>query len=390
MEAARIPIEDDPTNEAVVELFNLTQKLSTEALTAIAESLEDFEFVPADKEVLYEIRIYFADLDEEILQFVTPQLSDELSMIIAKAVRFADSENNEEAKPKAVAVQFDEDEEHVDSPNMESVKLFMRDIGRVPLLGTFEVEKALAIRIESGDLAAKEQLIKANLRLVANIARNYPTTHMSYLDRVQEGTLGLIRAAEKYDYRKGFKFSTYATWWIRQAIARGMADKERTVRLPVHVVEKLNKIKKAERELLNVTGKDPTNEQIAERVGMEVSEVYEISRAAQAPVSLEKPVGDEDGILSDIIEDKNVVSPFEQATENIKKEQLRKALGKLQERERTVIEMRYGLDDDTPSTLDEIGRRLDLTRERVRQIEKHALNRLQALPEAQKLKIAGG
>jgi RNA polymerase primary sigma factor len=390
MEAARLPVEDDPTNEAVVELLNLTQKLSAEALTAIVESHEDFEFGVADKAALYEIRIYFVDLDEEILQFVTSQLSDEVLMIIAKAARFADSENKDEEKPKAVEVQFKIDEEHIDNPNTESVKLFMRDIGRVPLLGTFEVEKALAIRIESGDLAAKEQLIKANLRLVANIARNYPTTHMSYLDRVQEGTLGLIRAAEKYDYRKGFKFSTYATWWIRQAIARGMADKERTVRLPVHVVEKLNKIKKAERELLNVTGKDPTNEQIAERVGMEVSEVYEISRAAQAPVSLEKPVGDEDGILSDIIEDKNVVSPFEQATENIKKEQLRKALGKLQERERTVIEMRYGLDDDTPSTLDEIGRRLDITRERVRQIEKHALNRLQALPEAQKLKIAGG
>jgi RNA polymerase primary sigma factor len=387
MEAASVLNEDDPSIEAVSDLIKLSQRLSVDGLTAIVESIDDFNFNSADESVLYEIRILLADLDEDILKYVAQKLSDEETLVIRKAVYLAESDSTDENFQATTSVNVNEEEDHVRSPNMDSMKLFMRDIARVPLLNSREKELSLAKRIERGDLEAKDQLINANMRLVVSIAKNYHSAHMKFLDRIQEGSLGLVRAAEKYDWRKGFKFSTYATWWIRQAIARGIADRERTVRLPVHIVERLNKINNAERDLLNGTGLEPTNEEIAERTGISIAEVIEIKKAAQTPISLEMPIGEEeDGELGHIIEDKKIASPFEQATKSIKNEHLKEVLDSLPWRERTVIEMRFGIGNDTPQTLDEIGRHLGVTRERVRQIGNHTLKRLSELPEAQKLK----
>jgi RNA polymerase primary sigma factor len=382
MEAASLPYGEDPANEAIAELFILTQRLSVEGLTAIIENFEEYKFNNADESVLYELRIYFADLGEEIASYVLAQLSEEVRLVMAEAVRFVDDKEGVEPSQGVLI-----DDEHITSPNMDSTKLLMREIGRVPLLGSFEKEKSLALRIERGDMEAKDELIEANLRLVSRIARDYSNPNMSFLDLFQEGTTGLIRAAEKYDWRQGFKFSTYATWWIRQAITRGMADRARTIRLPVHIEERLRKIKTAQRDIQKESGREPTDEQIAESSGLEVKEVIRVKAAARAPVSLELPIGnEEDGVLGQIIEDKNIVSPFEQATKSIRSQELKEALSCLPLKERTVIELRFGINDDKPHTLDDIGAILGVTRERVRQIEKNTLNKLSQLPEAQRLR----
>jgi RNA polymerase primary sigma factor len=268
----------------------------------------------------------------------------------------------------------------------DSLQLFLKDIGKVRLLTAAE-EVELAKRIERGDLDAKQKMVESNLRLVVSIAKNYRNQGLPFLDLIQEGVLGLIRAAEKFDYRRGFKFSTYATWWIRQAIARALADKSRTIRIPVHVVEKLNKIGRAERKLVTELGREPTPEEIAEvTAGIEPEEVDSIKRSAQAPVSLEKPVGDEEeSELGQFIADERAESPFERAAELLTKEALKEALENLSYRERRVLELRYGLGED-PRTLDEIGRTFNVTRERIRQIENQSLKKLQSLAAAQKLR----
>ncbi len=276
----------------------------------------------------------------------------------------------------------------------DGLQLFLKEIGKVRLL-TAQEEVGLAKRIWRGDLDAKQKMVGSNLRLVVSIAKNYRNQGLPFLDLIQEGTIGLVRAAEKFDYRKGFKFSTYATWWIRQAVARALADNARTIRIPVHVVEKLNKIRRAERSLVTALGREPTVEEIAEATGIEPDEVDAIKRSAQAPISLEKPVGDEDeSEFGQFIADEQAESPYERAMEILTHEALQDALENLSYRERRVLELRYGLAGEHPCTLNEVGRTFNVTRERVRQIENQSLKKLQNLPEAQQLrddiKIASG
>jgi RNA polymerase primary sigma factor len=273
-------------------------------------------------------------------------------------------------------------------PSLDSLRLYLRSIGRVGLL-TAEQEVMLARRIERGDMAAKQHMIEANLRLVVSIAKSYLGRGLTFLDLIQEGSMGLIRAVEKFDYRRGYKFSTYATWWIRQAVTRAIADKGRTIRIPVHMVEKLNKVVHVERQLVQQLGREPTPDEIARELGTTVREVRDVLRMALQPVSLEKPVGDEEeSELGDFVEDHTAESPFELAAEHLRCENLRRALAALPEREREVIEMRFGLTGERPYTLEEVGRAFNVTRERIRQIENHTLKKLEALPEAQRLRDA--
>jgi RNA polymerase primary sigma factor len=273
-------------------------------------------------------------------------------------------------------------------PSLDSLRLYLLAIGRVPLLSA-EEEVCLAKRIERGEVAAKQQMIEANLRLVVSIAKGYLGRGMTFLDLIQEGSLGLIRAVEKFDYRRGYKFSTYATWWIRQSVTRSIADKGRTIRIPVHMTERLNNVVYAERTLIQRLGRDPTAAEIAAELECSTGEVREVLRMAQQPVSLEKPVGDEeDSALADFIEDATAASPFEVAAGELRRQSVGRVLASLPRREREVLEMRYGITGDRVRTLDEVGRAFNITRERVRQIESRTLKKLQALPEAQELREA--
>jgi RNA polymerase primary sigma factor len=271
-------------------------------------------------------------------------------------------------------------------PSLDSLRLYLRSIGRVELL-TAEQEIELAKRIERGDMLAKRHMVEANLRLVVSIAKGYLGRGLSFLDLIQEGSLGLIRAVEKFDYRRGYKFSTYATWWIRQAVTRAIADKARTIRIPVHMVEKLNRVAHIERQLVQRLGREPEPAEIAAELKVSVREVRDILRVAQMPVSLEKPVGDEEeSELGDFVADETTEEPFETATENLQREDVQRALDALPERERQVIELRYGLRGHEPLTLEEVGRAFGVTRERIRQIENNTLRKLKQLPEAQRLR----
>jgi RNA polymerase primary sigma factor len=271
-------------------------------------------------------------------------------------------------------------------PSLDSLRLYLREIGKVPLL-TADEEVSLAKRIERGDMYAKTQMIEANLRLVVSIAKSYLGRGLSFLDLIQEGSLGLIRAVEKFDYRKGFKFSTYATWWIRQAVTRAIADKARTIRIPVHMVEKLNKVVHIERQLVQRLGREPRPEEIADELEMSLEEVREIMRMSQLPVSLEKPIGEEeDSQLGDFVEDEQAESPYDTATVTLRRGDIERALDSLPDRERKVIELRFGLHGAQPCTLEEVGRAFGVTRERIRQIENNTLKKLESLPEAQGLR----
>jgi RNA polymerase primary sigma factor len=273
-------------------------------------------------------------------------------------------------------------------PSLDSLRLYLGSIGRVPLL-TAEEEVTLAKRIERGDILAKQHMVEANLRLVVSIAKGYIGRGLTFLDLIQEGSLGLIRAVEKFDYRRGYKFSTYATWWIRQAVTRSIADKGRTIRIPVHMVERLNKLLHAERALIQQLGREPTAAEIASELECEVREVRDVMHMAQQPVSLEKPVGEEDdSALADFIEDVSAESPFEIASEALRRENITRVLACLPRREREVIEMRYGIVGGRSRTLEEVGRAFNITRERVRQIENRTLKKLQTLPDAQQLREA--
>ena len=282
-------------------------------------------------------------------------------------------ENIEMAVPDGVSIE-------------DPVRMYLKEIGKVPLL-TAEEEKDLAMKMEAGDMEAKKRLAEANLRLVVSIAKRYVGRGMLFLDLIQEGNLGLIKAVEKFDYRKGYKFSTYATWWIRQAITRAIADQARTIRIPVHMVETINKLIRVQRQLLQELGREPYPEEIAEKMGLPVERVREIQKISQEPVSLETPIGEEeDSHLGDFIQDDNVPVPAEAGAFTLLKEQLVEVLGTLTEREQKVLCLRFGLEDGRARTLEEVGKEFDVTRERIRQIEAKALRKLRHPSRSRKLK----
>jgi RNA polymerase primary sigma factor len=342
----------------------------------IAGCLEEIEVT---KEQIHELRSYLDEHGIEVVESDGRIAKSEAGSVEASAASAGEPEPERRKK-----LELDLTVE----PSLDSLRLYLRSIGRVHLL-TAEQEVQLARRIERGDMLAKQQMIEANLRLVVSIAKSYLGRGLTFLDLIQEGSMGLIRAVEKFDYRRGYKFSTYATWWIRQAVTRAIADKGRTIRIPVHMVEKLNKVAHVERQLVQQLGREPTPEEIASELETTVREVRDVLRLAQQPISLEKPIGEEEeSELGDFVEDQTAESPFELAAERLRRENLRRALASLPEREREVIELRFGLTGERPYTLEEVGRAFNVTRERIRQIESHTLKKLEALPETQRLRDA--
>jgi RNA polymerase primary sigma factor len=317
------------------------------------------------------------------------QIEDFYTYLIDHSIELVEGEQHKHPPHEQPALAEEEKGPKLDlsvEPSLDSLRLYLREIGKVPLL-TADQEVYLAKRIERGDMAAKTHMIEANLRLVVSIAKSYLGRGLSFLDLIQEGSLGLIRAVEKFDYRKGYKFSTYATWWIRQAVTRAIADKARTIRIPVHMVEKLNKVVHIERQLVQRLGREPQPDEIALELEMTTEEVREILRMAQLPVSLEKPIGEEEeSELGDFVQDEQAESPFDTASVQLRREDIEKALDSLPDRERKVIELRFGLTGAQPCTLEEVGRAFGVTRERIRQIENNTLKRLETLPEAQGLR----
>jgi RNA polymerase primary sigma factor len=340
----------------------------------IATCLEEIEVT---KEQIQELHAYLDDQGIDVVE-ADGRIAKSEAGTVERATQQAAEPQPEQRKKIEVDLTVE--------PSLDSLRLYLRSIGRVSLL-TADQEVALARRIERGDMDAKQQMIEANLRLVVSIAKSYLGRGLTFLDLIQEGSMGLIRAVEKFDYRRGYKFSTYATWWIRQAVTRAIADKGRTIRIPVHMVEKLNKVVHVERQLVQQLGREPTPAEIALELETTVREVRDVLRMAQQPISLERPVGEEDDSeLGDFVEDQTAESPFEQASEHLRRDHLRRALNALPPREREVIEMRFGLTGERPYTLEEVGRAFNVTRERIRQIENHTLKKLEALPEAQRLR----
>jgi RNA polymerase primary sigma factor len=334
----------------------------------------------AEARVLFDAGRLAGKLDAEEIALAL----DELDLDAAQLDEFYSA--LEEAQIEVVGADRDAEESEKEweveaEISTDTLQLFLKDIGKVPLL-TAAQEVELAKRIEAGEHAAKQAMVEANLRLVVSIAKRYRNQGLPFLDLIQEGTIGLVRAAEKFDYRKGFKFSTYATWWIRQAVARAIADKGRTIRMPVHVVEKLNKIHRSERKLRAELAREPTTAEIAKDLDLTLEEVEQIRRSAQTPVSLEKPVGDEEeSEFGHFLTDETAPLPDEAAEVSLRREALRAILGSLSPRERAVLELRYGLDGQQPRTLDEVGRAFNVTRERIRQIEHQSLKKLRALAD---------
>jgi RNA polymerase primary sigma factor len=402
----RIALEAVPTEIAVVEMEEFQamiaegQEHGSLASETLAAAIEEAEITGE------QVRDLFSYLEEHGIEILgAPEDASHPSAAVEEV------DDEEQAVPVDVEHAAEDDEGELDlenasdlrtrlrelkkaeqdlgvEPGVDSLRLYLRSIGRVPLL-TAHDEVCLAKRIERGDVLAKQQMVEANLRLVVSIAKGYMGRGLTFLDLIQEGSLGLIRAVEKFDYRRGYKFSTYATWWIRQAVTRAIADKGRTIRIPVHMVERLNKVTHAERQLIQTLGREPTPAEIAAELQCSTSEVREVQRMAQQPISLEKPVGEEDdSALADFVEDISAESPFEIASESLRRESVGRVLAALPRREREVIEMRYGITGGRSRTLEEVGRAFNITRERVRQIENRTLKKLQTLPEAQLLREA--
>lgn len=334
-----------------------------------------------------EISDFFADMPLEEEQF--EKILDVLEQNNVDVLRITEDEVDAEI------ILTDEDDVDVENLDLtipdgisleDPVRMYLKEIGKVPLLSA-EEEIELAQRMELGDEDAKKRLAEANLRLVVSIAKRYVGRGMLFLDLIQEGNLGLIKAVEKFDYRKGYKFSTYATWWIRQAITRAIADQARTIRIPVHMVETINKLIRVSRQLLQELGREPTPEEIAEEMNMPTDRVREILKISQEPVSMETPIGEEeDSHLGDFIQDDHVEVPVDAATFTLLHEQLMEVLDTLTDREQKVLRLRFGLDDGRPRTLEEVGREFNVTRERIRQIEAKALRKLRHPSRSKKLK----
>lgn len=360
----------EPKKEKKMQLSDLIEmgrakgKLTTQE---IMDAMEDMDFDLEQMDKLYES---IESQNIEIVDDFQTEEFDGLDLML---------DTPEVDEPEAVAAA---DGIVIDDP----VKVYLKEIGRVPLL-TPEEEIELAVRIMDGDEYAKKRLSEANLRLVVSIAKRYVGRGMQFLDLIQEGNLGLIKAVEKFDYTKGFKFSTYATWWIRQAITRAIADQARTIRIPVHMVETINKVKKVSSQLLHKNGHEPSAEEISQELDMPVDKVREIMRVAQEPVSLETPIGEEeDSHLGDFIPDDEAPAPADAASHTLLKEQLGEVLSTLTPREAKVLRLRFGLEDGRPRTLEEVGKEFDVTRERIRQIEAKALRKLRHPSRSKKLK----
>lgn len=319
------------------------------------------------------------------------EIDDLLERLTDGGISITDKDGNPSSKYVVEAPKPEEltDEELLGSNSAkvnDPVRMYLKEIGVVPLLSN-EEEKELAIAVENGDLEAKQRLAEANLRLVVSIAKRYVGRGMQFLDLIQEGNMGLMKAVDKFDYSKGFKFSTYATWWIRQAITRAIADQARTIRIPVHMVETINKLVREQRNLLQELGQDPTPEQIAERMDMTPDKVREILKIAQEPVSLETPIGEEDDShLGDFIEDEVIENPVDYTTRVVLREQLDEVLDTLTDREENVLRLRFGLDDGKMRTLEDVGKVFNVTRERIRQIEAKALRKLRHPSRSKQLK----
>ena len=360
------PVKRDKST-VIADLVELGRQKGKLTDQEIMDAMEHFDFDPEQMDKLYE------QLEANNIPVV-----DDFANVSLEELDFSlDAPEVEATEEPAPSEQV-----AIDDP----VKVYLKEIGRVPLL-TPEEETALAMRIIEGDESAKKRLSEANLRLVVSIAKRYVGRGMQFLDLIQEGNLGLIKAVEKFDYTKGFKFSTYATWWIRQAITRAIADQARTIRIPVHMVETINKVKKISSQLLHKNGHEPTAEEIAEELGMPVDKVREIMRVAQEPVSLETPIGEEeDSHLGDFIPDDDAPAPADAASHTLLKEQLEEVLSSLTDREAKVLRLRFGLEDGRPRTLEEVGKEFDVTRERIRQIEAKALRKLRHPSRSKKLK----
>ena len=337
-----------------------------------------------------EISDFFADMPLEEVQF--EKILDVLEKNNIDVLRITEEEDYIDVDPSIFSEEEAVDVENIDLSVPDGVsiedpvRMYLKEIGKVPLLSA-EEEIELAKRMELGDQEAKKRLAEANLRLVVSIAKRYVGRGMLFLDLIQEGNLGLIKAVEKFDYRKGYKFSTYATWWIRQAITRAIADQARTIRIPVHMVETINKLIRVSRQLIQELGREPSPEEIAEEMGMPADRVREILKISQEPVSMETPIGEEeDSHLGDFIEDDNVPAPADAAAFTLLREQLDEVLNTLTEREQKVLRLRFGIDDGQPKTLEDVGKRFNVTRERIRQIEAKALRKLRHPSRSRKLK----
>jgi RNA polymerase primary sigma factor len=357
--------ETELNPEVLSEVLKVGRRRGSLSIDEVGHLVQDADLSPEELEALYTT---LADMGVEI----TDEQDEELGDLA-----------EEEAFLERLDVTIDHS---VDDP----VRIYLREIGKVPLL-TMAQEIELAKLVEKHDIEAKRRLTEANLRLVVSIAKRYMGRGLSFLDLIQEGNLGLIRAVEKFDYRRGYKFSTYATWWIRQAVTRAIADQARTIRVPVHAVETMNKLNRVQRELLQKNGREPTVAELAQELGLSPAKVMEIQKAAQDPISLESPVGDEeDSELGDFIEDQGVGEPLDEVFRQIRHEDLLRVLSTLPARERKVLELRFGLKGERPRTLKEVGDRFGVTRERIRQVEAKTLNRLKNFRDAQALRDLDG